>query len=138
MVVELCLADKTLVVVNKSDQAQGCTFEGLEGFPRRVAVSAKYSLGLDELRQAIVDCLVSDATLSGHEGIIITERRHREALLQCVAALERVLSSAKEEAPLECLAMDLRESLSSLGQITGETTPDEILDQIFSRFCIGK
>jgi tRNA modification GTPase len=41
-------------------------------------------------------------------------------------------------APYECLAMDLREGLNSLGLITGETTPDEILDHIFSRFCIGK
>ena len=95
-------------------------------------------LGLDELRNAIVERLGNEASLAGNEGVIITERRHREALLRAVTSLEAVLSSAENVAPLECLAMDLRESLASLGQITGETTPDEILDHIFSRFCIGK
>jgi tRNA modification GTPase len=126
------------VVVNKSDQAQVCDLDPLSRFPCRVAVSAKHNLGLTELREVIVEHLGGDLSLSGAEGVVITERRHRDALLRAITALEGVLSSADLAAPLECLAMDLREALASLGQITGETTPDEILDQIFSRFCIGK
>lgn len=138
LALELCKPDKTLVVVNKSDQAQNCQLEQLAGFPYRVAVSAKYCLGLDGLSEAIVERMNCDTVSIGTEGVVVSERRHRDALLQAVAALKGLLVSVDEAAPLECLALELREALSALGQITGETTPDEILDQIFSKFCVGK
>ncbi len=139
LALELCRPDNTLVVVNKSDQAQNCDLERLVGFPCRVSVSAKYSLGLDDLSEAILGLLKGGAASSeGEEGVVVTERRHRDALLLTKAALKELLASAEDSAPLECLAMDLREALSALGLITGETTPDEILDQIFSQFCVGK
>ncbi|MBW2690591.1 MAG: tRNA uridine-5-carboxymethylaminomethyl(34) synthesis GTPase MnmE [Deltaproteobacteria bacterium] len=138
LALELCEPDKTLVVVNKSDQAQNCQLEQLAGFPYRVAVSAKYCLGLDGLSEAIVERMNCDNISVGSESVVVSERRHRDALLQAVAALKGFLASVDEAAPLECLALDLREALSALGQITGETTPDDILDQIFSKFCVGK
>jgi tRNA modification GTPase len=138
LALDLCQPAKTLVVVNKSDQAQDCNIGNLAFFTHRVAVSAKHNLGLVELSHAIVERLGCDATLSGSEGIVVTERRHRDALTTAIASLQGVLMSVEALAPLECLAMELREALSALGQITGETTPDEILDQIFTRFCIGK
>ncbi len=138
LALELCQPDKTVVVVNKSDQSQACDLSKLEGFPRSVSVSAKYDLGLVELSEAIVGQLGGDSTLSATEGVVVTERRHRDALLQAIDAIDGLLRSVDSLAPLECLAMELREALSALGQITGETTPDEILDQIFSKFCIGK
>ena len=138
LALELCRPAKTLVVVNKSDQAQRCDLERLAAFPSRVAVSAKYGLGLAELREAIVEHLGSDATLSAGEGVVITERRHRDALVRAMTSLDALVAAVGVWAPLECLSVELREALAALGQITGETTPDEILDQIFSRFCIGK
>lgn len=138
LALELCQPDRTLVVVNKSDQAQSCELKLLAGFPCQVAVSAKYKLGLDDLSAAILEFFESDIISSGSEGVVVTERRHREALLLAGAALKQLMVSATELAPLECLATDLREALSALGLITGETTPDEILDQIFSQFCVGK
>jgi tRNA modification GTPase len=138
LALELCRPDKTLIVINKSDQAQQCDTTGLEAFEHRVAVSAKYNHGLTELGEAIVRHLAEDASLADNEGVIITERRHRDALLSSLSAFDSFFASAAAAVPLECLAMDLREVLGALGRITGETTPDEILEQIFSRFCIGK
>jgi tRNA modification GTPase len=80
--------------------------------------------------------------MGGHdapvEGIIITHVRHknvlvrtREALCQGVEAIEKGLSE-------ELVAVDIREALSILGEITGETTTEEVLDIIFTNFCIGK
>jgi len=135
---ELCRPDKTLLVINKSDQAQCCDTSRLERFKSRVAVSAKYGQGLAVLGDAIVRHLTNDSSLADNEGVVVTERRHRDALLSALVALDEFFASAGSLAPRECLAMDLREALGALGQITGETTPDEILDQIFSRFCIGK
>ena len=138
LALELCRPDKTLVVINKSDQAQQCDLAKLAGFEHRVAVSAKYQQGLAELGKAIVRHLAEDASLADNEGVVITERRQRDALLCGIKALDGVFAAAAAQAPRECLAMDLREALDALGRITGETTPDEILEQIFSRFCIGK
>lgn len=135
---ELCRPEKTLLVVNKSDQAQNCDLEQLQKLGTPVAVSAKHGFGLEELTGAMVEHLGRDASVAGDEGVVVTERRHRDALLQGLTALDNLIRSTKEAVPLECLAMDLREALAALGQITGETTPDEILEQIFSRFCIGK
>ena len=138
LALELCRPDKTLLVINKSDQAQWCDTSRLERFEYQVAVSAKYGHGLAELGEAIVRHLTNDSSLADNEGVVITERRHRDALLGAIVALDEFFASAGSTAPRECLAMDLREALGALGRITGETTPDEILDQIFSRFCIGK
>lgn len=138
LALELCHPEKTVVVINKSDQAQACDLTLLSAYPHRVSVSAKHGQGLAGLRDAVVARLGCGATSVGDEGIVITERRHRDALLQSISALDAVAASVDALAPLECLAMELREALAALGQITGETTPDEILDQIFSQFCIGK
>jgi tRNA modification GTPase len=138
LALELCQSDKTVIVVNKSDLAQVAETTRFNGFNRLVYISAKHGFGLADLRELIVEQFGRDEAFSAGEGVVITERRHRDALLRAITALEGLLVSVDTLAPLECLAIDLREALSSLGQITGETTPDEILDQIFSRFCIGK
>jgi len=138
LILDLCRRDSTVLVVNKSDQPPDCDLEELTALPCRVSVSAKHNLGLAELRNAIVDCLGNNSCSADNEGVIITERRHRDALLRTATALSGFLCSAEKPEPPECLAMELREALDALGQITGETTPDEILEQIFSRFCIGK
>ncbi len=138
LALDLCQPAKTIVVVNKSDQAQACNLDRLSLFTHQVAVSAKYSLGLSELSDAIIERLGCDVSYADSEGIVVTERRHRDALVKAVVSLEEFLISFDALVPLECLAMELRDALSALGLITGETTPDEILDQIFSRFCIGK
>jgi len=135
---DLCRPETTVLVVNKSDQPPGCDLDCFDSLTSRVSVSAKHNQGLTELRTAVVNCLAHNDNFADNEGIIITERRHRDALVQAVVSLDAFLRSADTAAPLECLAMELRESLDALGQITGETTPDEILEQIFSRFCIGK
>lgn len=138
LVLSLCRPENTLLVINKSDQGQSGDLHELHSLTHRVSVSAKYGQGLTELTEAIVALLTGDKDVCSSESVIVTERRHRDALLGAVAALDGVLLADTKTVPLECLAMDLRESLSALGAITGETTPDEILEQIFSRFCIGK
>ncbi len=138
LALELCDPHNTLLVVNKCDQAQVCDLSAFGSFMQQVNVSAKYELGLDLLRDSVVAQLNKDSALADTEGLVINERRHRDALNRGLEAVARLQGSAGAGAPLECLAMELREVLSALGEITGETTPDEILEQIFSRFCIGK
>jgi len=138
LAIGLCQTDKTIVVVNKDDQPQQIDFNQLVEFPHKVQVSAKKLAGLDTLCNVIADRLGQDSLSAAGEGLVVTEKRHKDALLRAITALNTFFEGVRLSAPYECLAMDLREGLNSLGLITGETTPDEILDQIFSRFCIGK
>jgi tRNA modification GTPase len=138
LAIEQCQADKTIVVINKADQPQNIDLNDLKGFSHKVFVSAKEKTGLESLCAVVAERLGQESLSAAGEGLVVTEKRHKDALLQAIKSLDAFFDGVCVSAPYECLAMDLREALNSLGLITGETTPDEILDQIFSRFCIGK
>ena len=137
MAMALAPPERTVLVLNKCDLPAVPAAAECASFPRQVVISARHGCGLAALQAAIVAHLGGVSDVAG-DGVILTERRHREALAAASAALDDFLVTASTGAPLECLAFDLREALAALGQITGETTPDAILEQIFSRFCIGK
>lgn len=124
------------VVMNKMDLALNATAptwaEGLAGISR---VSAHTNEGLHELETALGHFLLGSADIVPEKGLI--NRAHqRESLRQAQGSLERVLSNFA--ASPELLSVDVREALSALGEITGETTPEDVLERIFTSFCIGK
>ncbi len=132
----------TLMVLNKIDLVEKNDVEALMSlFPSAmacVAVSALYGQGLEQLRQEVLNCLTEEK-LDLDSRAVITNLRHRRALENSLAAMAR----AKEQldsSPLlgDLLAADLRSALGALGEIIGETTPEEILNSIFESFCIGK
>lgn len=130
-----CHDRRTLLVVNKSDCGQIDLPERFTGRPT-ISISAKEKLGFDGLKRLLVDQFQVGGEVS--ESTLISDRRHREALLRSRSALKLFCSGVESGEQPEFLALELREALQALGEITGETTPDEILDQIFSRFCVGK
>jgi tRNA modification GTPase len=138
MAMGLCDPSRALAVINKADLTSRCDRTALAAFGAPVEVSARNGSGLSALQDAVVARLGGGVGGDVAESVVILERRHREALLQALAALNESVAAARANEPLECLAFELREALSALGQISGETTPDEILEQIFSRFCVGK
>jgi tRNA modification GTPase len=71
-------------------------------------------------------------------GLLVTNIRHRESLQKANNAIWRAINCHQQGEPVEFMAFELREALFYLGEITGETCPEEILHDIFSRFCIGK
>jgi tRNA modification GTPase len=99
-------------------------------------ISAKEKTGLDDLRALLDEIIVKDKIDSND--IIITNMRHYEALLHVSDSLARVLSGIDNKIPEDLIAIDIRQSIHYLGQITGEITSDEILGNIFKNFCIGK
>jgi tRNA modification GTPase len=98
-------------------------------------LSAREKVGLEDLRQALV---ATYGTLgSGSETTLVANIRHVEALQNAATSLSRV-QQGLTTLPTDLLAQDLRESLHHLGTITGEITTDQILGEIFGKFCIGK
>ncbi|MCK4691724.1 MAG: hypothetical protein KAT20_07945 [Desulfuromonadales bacterium] len=104
---------------------------------RNYAISVKTGQGLEHLKSAIADFLLGEYAVNS-ESVMITEQRHYDALVSSRKNLETFLSAIRGDKPLECVVFDLREALYHLGQISGETTPDSVLEGIFSKFCIGK
>jgi tRNA modification GTPase len=102
-----------------------------------VLISAKTGEGCDELESS----LYKKATLGGlpqEDEIWITNRRQQQAAKNALSALFSARKSLNQSSGEEFLAVDLRSCLNALGEIVGETTPDDLLGQIFSDFCIGK
>jgi tRNA modification GTPase len=112
----------------------------LDGIPQwmesGIAVSSVKGTGLDRLRACMVKALAKERPLTDEP--LLTNLRHYEALGLTNKALFEVMRGLKNGTPADLLAVDLRDALYHLGTITGEVTNDEVLSNIFSRFCIGK
>lgn len=134
---ELCADRRVLLTVNKLDLGSVPLAAPFCNLPR-VEVSAHSGEGLEALRQAIVGFFQAQDGSDGMETPLLSDRRHREALVLARNALQRFEAALQQNYSVEFLAVELREALQGLGLITGETTPDDILERIFSRFCIGK
>lgn len=126
---------KTIAIWNKIDLPHP-TFTSLS-FPYVVHLSAKARLGLDLLKQKI------DAVIWSHgppekDEILITQLRHREALVQSIEFCQKVVSGLRSGVSPEFISMDMRQCLKELGKIIGRNITEDILSEIFSKFCIGK
>jgi len=127
--------ERTLVVWNKSDLAPERepprTLDGVAGC---VVVSALTGDAIETLGARIV--AVGAGT--GSETPSVTNARHIDALKRALAATDASLVSLRRGAPPEMAAVDVAEATDALGEITGETTPEDVLRGIFARFCVGK
>ena len=125
---------RVIWVRSKVDLAQGST--PLPGLPEVLEISALTGYGLDSLKKAIA----SDATreLKAADGLLVTNQRHQEALAAAAEDLARFLEGLATSLPTDLLSEDLRSATRHLGTIFGEVTPDNVLGEIFGRFCIGK
>jgi len=119
---------KMLVVANKCDLAAA---------PRGLRVSALTGEGIPELRREIVDAIAPRGQIE-QEGGFITSLRHEQLLRESQEALNQALTANSLGIPHEMLLLDLYAALRPIDAITGATTADDILNRIFSTFCIGK
>ena len=123
----------TVVVINKSDLRAPPTPHAAGGRPA-LAISAHSGLGVPELLATLVDAV--SERLSG--GPSLTRLRHRRALEDCAASLERALAAAEARGDVDLMAEDVRLAARALGRITGRVDVEDILDIVFRDFCIGK
>jgi tRNA modification GTPase len=127
-----------VIVINKSDLPGMMNLdEGMLPDKKYISISARDGEGLEELKSLVFQSTLKDWK-EDREGIIVTNIRHKLALDRASASLARAIDVMKSDQPLEILAIELRDALDSVGEITGEVTTEEILNKIFSDFCIGK
>jgi len=124
-----------LLVANKIDLLTADQLANLPHTQAAILVSAKEKRHIDELKHKIYTTAVKDQ-LTGNE-ILVTNIRHLEALQKTEESLSRVLSGI-DSVTSDFLSMDIKQALHYLGEITGAVTTDDLLENIFSKFCIGK
>lgn len=127
---------RRLVVLNKCDLPAFRGAESCPGVGRTINVSARTGEGLDSLRQAMLESLNSAGIED--QGLLITNVRHYDLLCRTKAEVELAQAAFRDRHSEEVVLVPLHNALKYLGQITGETTTEDILSEIFATFCIGK
>ncbi|MDB9724867.1 tRNA uridine-5-carboxymethylaminomethyl(34) synthesis GTPase MnmE [Salibacteraceae bacterium] len=125
-----------VIIANKSDQLSKEKRSFLEHEYDPIFLSAKEKNNLEELENHLIE-LVNLGKI-GEQDVVITNSRHYLALTSANEALMRAYNGLSNELSGDLLAADIRQSLFHLGEITGEVTTDDLLENIFSKFCIGK
>jgi tRNA modification GTPase len=125
-----------MIVINKSDLQPKMDRSLLNG-ARRISVSAKTGEGLENLHGEIRSFLQSRKTECAEDWILTSERQY-DAISKAVSALATTCEGLESQIPHEMILLDLYRCLGALGELTGEVVTEDILDRIFSSFCIGK
>lgn len=133
------LKDKNVIVIlNKSDLKQCVTEQEIESISDHViSVSAKEGNGISELTD-LIRSLFLHGELSYNDQVVITNLRHKNALINSLESLTLVENSIQNQMPEDFYSIDLLDAYDSLGAIIGEALEDDLADEIFSKFCMGK
>ena len=131
---------KSILIINKTDLPPYQPVHQIEdrfpGLPC-VRISALYNKGIDKLKDTVFKA-ITDGKGPADLPAVVPNLRHKVAIERALSASRAASEGFKESRPSELIAIDIREALDALGEITGSTTTEDILEQIFSRFCIGK
>lgn len=130
--------NNTIILVgNKADvTAAASTNNKFSNMDDIYFISAKNKTGIDQLKNALFKSTVSE--LPSSESVIITNARHQQALQQVKQSLDDIENGLNDELPGDLLALDIRRCLHYISEITGDISNEDVLDFIFSKFCIGK
>jgi tRNA modification GTPase len=135
---------QVILVLNKSDKPQAEGWNAVDTLPNgfnvndAVKISAKNMTGFEMLFDAIRERCMAGLEETSLEADIITRERHGWLLTQARDSLAQAVSALNDGVPEDLVSVDLREAYRYLGEITGEEVADDIVDRIFSEFCVGK
>jgi len=129
---------KPLVIIgNKADKlSEAETMILTTQIPNILLLSAKEKQGIDELKNQLIS-FVDTGALRNNE-TIVTNTRHYDSLLKALEEIQKVKHGLQTNLPTDLMAIDIKQTLYYIGEITGEVTNDELLGNIFANFCIGK
>ena len=139
-ILDMIYDKKKIVLLNKSDLEPVVTREMIEekaGDAPVIEVSAAEERGISELGDLIKDMFLK-GDISFNEEIYITSARQKDALCRAVESMEKVIESIDNGMPEDFYSIDLMDAYEALGSITGEEVGDDLINEIFSRFCMGK
>ncbi|WP_251386819.1 tRNA uridine-5-carboxymethylaminomethyl(34) synthesis GTPase MnmE [Mediterraneibacter agrestimuris] len=150
-IIELIQDKKTIILLNKSDlhtvldkefldsyirESYGMVQNGQESFPI-IEISAKEERGIQDFENVLISMFLG-GNISFNNEVYITNMRQKMALQEAYHSLERVLESINAQMPEDFYSIDLIDAYEALGSITGETIGEDLVNEIFSKFCMGK
>lgn len=135
---ELSKEVPVVLVWNKTDREEASSAPAtVHGASSVVSVSVTHGAGLEAVEAAVIEAVMPES--GGEEGVtVIDSLRQKQLLERSVSALDEVVAGLADGMPLDLVAVDMKDALDALGEITGEVTSTDILDTIFSGFCVGK
>lgn len=139
MIMELIRDRKAVVLLNKTDLEMVVAQRELEDKTNKpvIAVSAKEETGIEVLEKTIQN-MFYEGKLDFNDEVIITNVRHKTALVNSLASLNMVIQSIEDGMPEDFLTIDLMDVYEQLGTIIGEAVEDDLVNEIFTKFCMGK
>ncbi len=128
-----------IILLNKSDRELKLSVEDIKKYSDKdvIIFSAKENIGVDELEDMIKAKFISKE-INFNDQVIITNIRHQEIINEVSESLEMCLSSIEEGYEEDFFTIDLLNAYEALGEIIGETVDDDVVNEIFSKFCMGK
>lgn len=138
-IIDMIKDKNVIILINKTDIQHVTTKEMVQSLIDKpvIEISAKEETGIDLFEQKIKD-IFFDGKVSFNEEIYITNARHKAALLDALSSLQMVITSIDDGMPEDFYSIDLMNSYESLGSLIGEATGEDLIDTIFSDFCMGK
>lgn len=138
-IIEMIRDKKSIILLNKSDLATVVTKDMIKSHIDKpmIEISAKEESGIEELEVTLKN-MFFDGEISFNDEVYITNVRHKTALLNAYESLQKVIYSIENDMPEDFYSIDLLDAYESLGSITGETIGEDLVNEIFSKFCMGK
>ena len=143
-VMKSSLSKKTIVMINKTDVAVDRMVEEMKEQIRAygddmpvVVASMVDGTGMDDLADKI-EVLAAGGEISANNEVLLTNARHRQLIEDAILDLDSAESAYIGGMPLDLVTIDIRDAAEALGQITGESVSEDVVNEIFSRFCVGK
>lgn len=129
---------KTIGIVNKTDLDQKADLSYLNEINNWIEISAKENVGIQQMEDKIYSTIIKDEINDSSQKIVITNIRHKSALEKTKDAINNIFETINIGLPMDLIAVDLKEALDSLSEVTGEISTEDLLDHVFSNFCVGK
>ena len=137
-ILEILKNKNSIIVLNKNDLKEKINFEDLKKIKRPIIkISTKNREGIEKIYEEIESIFkLNEIAKSGE--IVVSNIRHKEIILNALNCILRAKKSLKEKLPIDMISADIKQILEELGKITGETVTEDIIKEIFSKFCLGK
>lgn len=138
-IIDLIKDKKAIVLLNKTDLETVLSLEELESKTGKtvIPISAKENTGIDEFTSLIKSMFLS-GEINYNDEVFITNLRHKEAIIEAYNSIKMVHQSIEDEMPEDFFTIDLMNAYEQLGNIIGEAVNDDLVNEIFSKFCMGK
>jgi len=139
-IIDLTKDKKIIVLVNKTDLDMKLDIESLKTYVNEkniINISAKEKIGINLIEDSIKEMFLK-GSINMKDNIFVTNVRHKNALFNAKNSLNNAINTIDMMMPEDCISIDLQDCYDYLGEVTGDSLDESIIDQIFSQFCLGK